>query len=314
MQTEEKKSITLELIKYLKQHSISQKDFSSRAGIPNAYITSIVNNSFTYKTASGEYNIADHHYSSIKNFINPEETEWKIQTTPQMIMMLSELEEAQKHSYTRVLIGETGCGKTFVKNLYKRKNPTEVISVVVGSEDTIPSLLNKVCLALRCPREKRTSTQKIRDISLALQAIYHHGKKPMLIFDEAEYMKPRTLCNIKEFYDALQGYCSIILIGTRQLTDEIEKLRKKDAKGIPQFYRRIKFAIRKLPNINRSFTEFLSDIEDKELRVFLSRNCENYGELHDVLVPSYREAKRLQRTLDLDLVKTVIGFKSVLAI
>jgi DNA transposition AAA+ family ATPase len=309
-----KPQIQADMIQYLKDHSISQKDFSSRAGVPKEYISSIANGVFDYNAGKGKVHpINDRHFKSILKFIKPEESkEWRTIVTPQLTMMLSELQDAKEHAYTRVLIGETGCGKSFVKDIFQRKNPTEVIAITVGSEDTIASLLNKVCLALRAPQQGRTSAQKIRDISLALEAIYHHGKKPMLVFDESEYMKPRALCNIKEFYDHLEGFCSIVLIGTKQLINEIDKLRKKDAKGIPQLYRRIKFGIRHLPRVNRSFSEFLEDIQDKPLKKFLQRECNNYGELHDILVPSIREAKRLQRPLDLELVRKVIGMDSVM--
>jgi DNA transposition AAA+ family ATPase len=311
MNLERKQQIQKGLVAYLKEHEISQKDFSGRAGVPKEYITNIVNDNYDYSAGKDKvYQIPERHFSVIADFIDLDEKIkiWKTLPTSQLTQTIAILEEAKENAYTRVVIGETGSGKSLAKELFRRKHPTSVITVTVGSQDSLSALLDKVCKALRVPHQGRHKSQKIRDISLALQGIFHHGHKPQLIFDESEYLRPAALCSIKEFYDYLDEYCSIILIGTSQLTDEIEKLRKQDKKGIPQLYRRIKFGIRKLPSIDRTFTDFLNDITDRGLKTFLRRECANYGELHDVLVPSIRESKRLGEPLTLELVKTVINF------
>ncbi len=100
------------------------------------------------------------------------------------------------------------------------------------------------------------------------------------------------------------------MIGTDQLTRNIEKLRKQNKDGIPQLWRRIKFGVRTLPKIDRRFTLFLKEIEDKNLVKFLCANCDNYGELHDVLVPCMKEAERLDCELSENLVKTVLGISA----
>jgi len=62
-----------------------------------------------------------------------------------------------------------------------------------------------------------------------------------------------------------------------------------------------------LPTIDRKFKLFLNEIEDKLLVKFLSEICDNYGELHDVLVPCLREAERLQTEISLELVQQVLN-------
>ena len=84
-------------------------------------------------------------------------------------------------------------------------------------------------------------------------------------------------------------------------------MRKRNKAGIPQLWRRLKFGIRMLPEIDRRFLLFLSDIEDKELKAFLQRNCENYGELNSVLLPALREADRTSQPLTLPFVRTVLN-------
>ena len=77
-----------------------------------------------------------------------------------------------------------------------------------------------------------------------------------------------------------------------------------------QFYRRIKFGIRVLPNIDKNYRGFLDNIEDKGLLRFLKANCENYGELHDCLVPAMREADRTGEPLTEAFVRKVLNIPS----
>lgn len=313
MKDQHKQNISKLLNEYIDKHEITQTIVSDRTDVRKEYITSILKGIFTYN-AGGEKvgNIPDRHFFRLAELIDYplEKKFWVNRPTTQLTQMLAILEEAKEHAYTRLVIGETGGGKTNTIELYKKKHPQDVFSIKVGSEDTLNILLDKVAKEVRCPLRKHKS-QKIRDISQNLKFLHEtKGSKPQLIFDEAEYLKVSALCSIKEFYDHLDKYCSIILIGTDQLISQIDKLRKKDAKGIPQLYRRIKFGIRYLPKIDRTFKLFLKDIKDKEVTTFLKHECDNYGELHDVLVPCLREADRLDVPLTLGLVKKVLNIQT----
>jgi hypothetical protein len=64
-----------------------------------------------------------------------------------------------------------------------------------------------------------------------------------------------------------------------------------------------------LDPIDRRFNEFLGDIEDRELVKFLREYCENYGELHDVMVLAKREAEITGSPLTVDFMKAVLNLK-----
>lgn len=304
-----KQGIAAAVQNYIDLHSINQAIVSRRSGVPKEHLSSILKGVYTYNAGKDKTgDIPQKHFKSLAELVEYEIERklWRNRPTDQLTQMLAILEEAKEEAFTRVILGATGSGKSHVIELYKRKNPADVFSVKVGHTDTLKDLLWKVAEVLRVPKKTQRSVQ-IRDISLTLKALWHKGRKPQIIFDESEYMKPSALCSIKEFYDYLDKYCSIVLIGTEQLIKEIDKLRKKDTKGIPQLYRRIKFGIRRLPNIDRSFKLFLSEVKDKKLVIWLQNNCANYGELHDVLVPSMLEADRLGQPLTLGLVKQVLN-------
>jgi type II secretory pathway predicted ATPase ExeA len=297
---------------YIELHEMSNSNIARISNVPKEHLGNILKGEFTYSAGKDKVGeIPEKYFFMLAEMVDFELTKrlWTIRETPQMQQTLEILEDARENAVTRVIIGETGCGKSHTLRLFKKHNPADVFSVIVGSEDTLTDLLYKVCTTLKVP-VKGSKSSKIREIARNLEALRLNGRKPVLVFDECEYMKPAALCSIKEFYDYLDKKCSITLIGTKQLEQNIERLRNRDAKGIPQLYRRIKYGFRTLRPINRNFTNFLQDIKCKKLKTWLQHNCANYGELHDVLVPCMKEAERLEHPLDLQFVMMVLGLNA----
>jgi len=307
---QQKQQITEALNTYINTHNISANEIVKRSGVNESYISSVRNG----ETTVGKSEIKDKWYLMIADFIGLKLTKeyWKMEETPQLYRMFATLEDAKENGQTNIIIGETGSGKTYISDLFLKANPVDTFKIVVGSLDTIGDLLDKIIDTLKIATPK-TKSKKIGEIAKKLKQLRLEGFKPHLIFDECEYMKQPALCSMKELYDALNGICGITLIGTSQLIDNLDKLRKKNRSGIPQFYRRIKFGIRELPTIDRSFSMFLKNIEDKNLRNFLKQNCDNYGELHDVLVPAMKEADRTGNELTEDFVRTILGMPKMVA-
>lgn len=309
MKNEVKKQIIDELEVFLTTHNMSANAFAKKSNVNAAFISALRGGSSSISAGGSKtVEIADKYYSMIAETIGMSlnNSYWEVVPTAQMQRILATLEDAKEFGYTNVVIGETGCGKTFVSNLFAKNNPVDLFLITVGSSDNISDLLDKLIDALKIGSEK-SKGKKIRAIVAKLRDIKFNGHKPMIIFDEAEYMKQPALCAMKELYDNLNGICSIVLMGTDQLTRNLDKLRKKNKEGIPQLYRRIKFGIRYLPTIDRTFKQFLNGLNDQNLVKFLRDHCDNYGELHDVLVPAMREAERTSEPLTENFVRTILN-------
>jgi DNA transposition AAA+ family ATPase len=222
---------------------------------------------------------------------------------------MATLEDAQSYGYTNVIIGETGCGKSYAARLFEQKNPKDFFLITVGQSDNLGDLLDKVIDKAKIKDVPRTKSKKLKCIADHMRRLKEDGNNPVIAFDEAEYMKQPALCAMKELYDNLNGFCAVQLIGTDQLLRKIEQLKKKNKDGIPQLYRRIKFGIRILPEIDRSFKQFLGEIDDKALKTFLQEKCDNYGELHDVLVPAMRESDRTGEPLTVDFIRKILNIR-----
>lgn len=304
-----KNNIISALNQWLSDNEYTANDFSAKSGVPENYLSYMRKSIYFIQTGGKDVEIADKYFRMICESIDydPENRlAWTTRQTPQLMQMITYLEEARKHGYTNIIIGDTGSGKTYGTDIYMKQNPKDIFKVTVGSLDNISDLLDKLGLAMRIPLIGSPS-KKLRDITKHIIKLKMDGREPMIVWDESEYLKQATLANIKEMHDHLYGKCALIMIGTNQLLTKIERLKNKNAPGMPQFYRRVKYGIRHLRPIDTRFKEFLTSIADPQLKRFLQDECENYGELHDALLPAMREAERMGEALTENLVRTILN-------
>jgi len=308
-----KDSIIEALEVWLSDNEFSANDFAARSGVPANYISYMRRNIYFINASGKDVEIDDKYFRMICELIefDPDnKIKWIPRQTPQFMQMLNYLSDAKQFGYTNIIIGSTGSGKTYCTDIFLKENPKDTFKVTVGSLDTIADLLDKLGLVMRISLSGSPS-KKLRAITKEIIRLKMDGRNPAIIWDESEYLKQSTLCNIKELHDNLYGKCALILIGTDQLIAKIERLKNKNAPGMPQFYRRIKYGIRELKPIDTRFKEFLTSIADRDLKRFLQDECNNYGELHDALLPAMREAERLNEPLTENLVRKVLNLPKI---
>lgn len=308
MNIETKTAIIKALEVYMASKNISQSEIASRAGVNASYIIEMRKGNYSLYRGEKETIITGKYFKRIADLIGyqTEKKYWETKKTAQLTEILAILEDAKENGEVAVVIGETGCGKSYSLDLFKRKHTSDVFSIQIGSSDTLADIVEKMMLELRIESNRKTKSAKLRQIAKYMKSLSEDGYDPVFAFDEAEYMKQPALCSFKELFDSLNEWCSLILVGTSQLTENIDKLRKKNKAGIPQLYRRIKFKIRPLTPIDRKYRDFLSEIEPG-LKRWLRDNCDNYGELHDALVHAKREADRTGRKLNEEFARMVLG-------
>jgi type II secretory pathway predicted ATPase ExeA len=288
--------------------TITQNDVARSADINAGYLISMRKKDFFVKSGAKKVEIADKWFVRIAKYIGYELeiNHWDVRPTIQLKDMVGSLTMAKENLDTAVVIGETGSGKTFSLDKFKSLHPTDVFTVKVGSSDNLKDLIGKVLTAVGCLNAMATTSNKIGQIALRLKILRETGHSPMLVFDEAEYMKYPALCAFKELYDVLNKECALVLIGTDELVANLSRMRKYHKPGIEQLFRRIKFKIHHLPKIDTRFEQFLDGVP-QDLKKWLQSNCNNYGELHDVMVPAITESEKTGQPLSLELVKTVLG-------
>lgn len=317
-----KEGIREALEAFLSQQDMTQNVFSEKSGVNALYLKGIREGSHTYSVKGTETAIPDKWYYKIAEYIGFKVTKayWETKATAQFLRVLATLEDARKFGYTNVVIGETGSGKSYVCDLFQKKYRQDVFIIKLGKSDNVGDVLDKTIEALAIPDNKhkklkgsgqtRSKSLRIRKIISYLHKLKLEGYNPTVIWDEAEYMNLATLCSIKEFYDDLRNVAALILVGTDQLLDNLIAMSVGNKAGMPQFYSRIKFGIRQLNSIDRDFPLFLEDIEDKQVKAFIKANCNNYREVHDILVPAMREADRMSTPLSVGLINNMLGLQN----
>lgn len=230
---------------------------------------------------------------------------WRNFPTIQFKEILSELEEAKAEQRSAMIIADTGVGKTNAIRAFAKAKPKHTYVVTMGDSMNLMSLLVVLQSMLQCDIVATNKSKKhsaLLRISKTLRDIGEGGGQPMIILDESENCKVPTLKAIKELYDHVSDVCSIVLIGTPQLTDQLT--RKAMGKSIPQLRRRFKAGTRFIAPFNRArdmkpfFSAFIPQNED--LQDLLIQLCDNYGELHDYLHSflTHCEKRRINPTVE----------------
>lgn len=279
---------------YIAAKGMSQAAFARHSGVSASYLSNILNGIFDYR-ASGDKAvvIADRYFEMIARASGMSliVAYWKTVETPQFIETLSALEDAKARACTKLIVGETGCGKTYSANKFKEHNPVTTFRITVSSLHKINDILEDIAQELDIKLATR-KTSRLRDITSELKKLSMEGRKPVIVIDEAENLTHAMIGACKALYDAIEDYCGFVMIGTPELLTKLDRMVRYGKEGVLQFRRRTKAGTVILSKIDRKrdFDAFLGDVRDRQLHTLLKGLCANYGELHDFLEPALRSA------------------------
>lgn len=291
---------------YAKQSNLSNNDVAQKSKINGGYISNMFRNQFTVTVAGKPVEIADRWFYRLAEFcgLAIKKDYWPIVQTRQFIEVVSALETAKKSSRISVIICDTGLGKTYSVDKFMHNHRQHTYKVTVSDVHKLRDILNEILDQLHIEQGWSSST-KLALISAKFKELKRNGASPILIIDEAENLKSPVIKSLKALYDLCNGYVSICLIGTSQLLRDLDKMKKRDKNGIPQFCRRIKACIRNVSTMYDFNHFFEKHNVEKPLRRLLNELCDNYGELHDYLEPALREADERDEPLTEELFRLI---------
>lgn len=230
---------------------------------------------------------------------------WQRLATLQSKEILAELNDSKEQHRAKMIIAETGLGKSYAVEMFMEKHGANTYLITVGDSYSLVNIIDELMLMVgsKTIRGKNSRFYQVKHLKQRLLEMSKSDEDVMIILDEAENMRHKAFKTIKELYDAVHRHCSIVLMGTDQI---LELMHKKNGYGqsIPQTWRRFKAGTRIISELNkaRDFKPFfqLYDI-DKNVQDLLLEICENYGELHDYLDPLLRYCARKNEPLTEEL-------------
>jgi len=244
---------------------------------------------------------------------------WHIEPTIQFMQIINTLENCKKRGTTAMLTGPTGHCKTEAVDRFCQKNPEHTYRFTINNLYKLRDLISELAEMtganeVRVPKNIGKGHKLTMDaIVKQLRSIKADGGKPIIIIDEGENMEIVLLKVMKGLYDRLKDHCAIVLVGTHRLVGRMLNIDEKgrsmrQREALPELYRRFKAYHKIIVPIDkkRDFKKFFDKyVEDKGLQKLLMEVCENYGELHDYLVPALEEADAEGKPLTEDYFRTM---------
>lgn len=304
MTSEQKQSIITAALQYMKEKKLSQTEMSRLSHINTGYLSLMLRGDFT----SGNTVIEKRYFIQLAKACDFKwnKAYWQSINTTQFPQIIGTLQDAKSNSTTATIIGTTGAGKTYSVERFCLKYPTETFRITASGHHSLIDIINDLSDAMGLEPVSGsyyrsyafTKVRRVARIVNKLIELKDEGKEPVVIIDEAENLKVPVLQMLKYLYDGIKGSAALVLIGTPQLLDKLEKLKRKDKEGMPQFYRRVKAGIVHISE-NISFIPFFEKmvITDKGLRKLLCDVCDNYGELNDYLEPFIKECNEMTKPI-----------------
>ncbi|HML58491.1 MAG TPA: AAA family ATPase [Ferruginibacter sp.] len=300
---EQKNTISAAAAKWIEDHNVTQADLAKKANINPAYLSNILRGNYTYKANDVEADIPVKWFNQLAAAIgiSIHKQYWKPIQTAELKHIIVELTAAKNNTRCVTIVTDTGLGKTYTIERFCNVHPQHTYKVTVNHMHKVRDILSELAEQMGVP-VKTYPLDTLIGIAKKMKDLRMMGCKPVIIIDEGENLRLAVVQMLKGLYDRINGYASLVLIGTPQLLRLLERMRTNDQPGAPQFYRRIKAGIKVVPAYN-DFTPFFQEfgITEKGLRALLTRICSNYGELHDYLEPALKEADEAEKPLTEDL-------------
>lgn len=239
-------------------------------------------------------------------------TGWQDIATRQSRQIINELVDAKEQQKALLLISDTGLGKTNSIEIFMRKMGDATYCITVGASYKLHHVVNAIMEQLNIVnhRLKPLETyEKLKLIAAKLKEIQKEGRLPMIILDEAENLLPSILKMLKELYDAIYKYCSIVLIGTDQILDSMLNRRNKNRQSVPQLWSRFEAGCRYISPLEKGkdfkafFDLYIPD--EAGIQALLIEKCNNYRVLYNYLHPVLVKADKTGKPVTEELFRLV---------
>jgi DNA transposition AAA+ family ATPase len=231
-------------------------------------------------------------------------TGWQDLPTRQSKQIIKELMEAKEQQMVLLLISDTGLGKSNSIKIFMQKERNHVYKIVVGASYKLHNVVDELMekMEIEHALKPQQTYQKLKLIAEKLKVISEEGYLPMIIIDEAENLMPAVLRTLKELYDAVFEYTSIVLIGTDQILDNLLNRKHKNRVSVPQLWSRFEAGTRFITPLDKAkdfklfFDAYIPN--EKAVQDLLISKANNYRVFKNMLHPALAKAATMDKPLE----------------
>lgn len=229
---------------------------------------------------------------------------WQDLPTRQSKQIIKELMEAREQQMALLLISDTGLGKSNSIKIFMQKETEHIYKIVVGASYKLHNVVDELMeqMGITNRLTPKQTYEKLKLIAARLKAISEEGYLPMIIIDEAENLMPSVLRTLKELYDAVFEFTSIVLIGTDQILDNLLNRKHKNRVSVPQLWSRFEAGMRKITPLDKAkdfelfFKQYIPN--EKTVQDLLISKAENYRVFKNMLHPAMAKAATMDKPFE----------------
>jgi len=245
----------------------SQNKLAEGSKVNVAYVSRIREGLFTTDVSGREATIGDASFHRLADFLDVKfegSLYWPNLRNTQRIERICR--KAQRKAIRYIIDGPTGQSKTFSLEKYSKRN-NYVCYVKLTQNMTAHNLVDSIMQALNIHGNIRGIHAKLEAIR---KVVVRSGY--LIVFDEAEVVKPGIYAVIKDVSDFIHGKAGMIICGFG-LIAKLDRLAQRERAGFPQLRRRF------FGNI-----EFLGSVSEQEIvEVCVAEGITNKGAQNVIL-------------------------------
>lgn len=299
-QIQKTKEIPEAIKAYMDKTGANQSTISKLSKVNVTTLSFILKGETEIPNKSGKTVISDKYYERIAHAIGYklEKVYWQHFDTFNFKQAILTFERARKNKERRGIDGNTGLGKTYAAQFYKRQLPDVVTLVkcdeVANTKEFVISLAEELKVSTIGTKHKilKEVVKKLKDKNEAF-----------LIIDEFENSRKGIIPVIKYLADELEGLVPIVVLGI-----DVEKMLSKAAErgkqGFIQVNRRWSFGWTFYnPDITEDIQKVCETvgIESKRVSNWLSKRVQNFGALQNIITAALIESEKSNEPITTEL-------------
>jgi DNA transposition AAA+ family ATPase len=286
---------------YLDEKNTNQAQLARVANVGESYMSHILQG----KTFIGPTEIKDKYYTAICKAISLElkhET-WRHFNTENFKLFINQIKKVRESKERLALDGDTGAGKSYTCNEYKKKYPTNTFVVTCSPIENSKEFAINIAETVEVEIHGTAGTIIKRVVKKLLRL-----ENPILIIDEAEHIEKKSgyINIIKGLSDLLEDKVPLVLVGMG-INEILKKGYERNKQNFRQTARRFSKREKCENDISEDIDKICEDLGLTSIKIksWLKARVKNFGDLKTIITSALEEQQKSGNPITTDLLNSL---------